>query len=286
MSTIAIASDRFPAMGTRVELHLFGRGASAALRPLREVIERIEVALTMHRESPTTRLNAQLAARREALIEEPLLREAIAVAMRMHALTDGLFDVASTLPDGGGPVRGGLAHARLDADGMIHVERQLSLDFGGLGKGLALDHCAGVLAAHGIGAAIVSLGESSILAWGTHPHGECWPLSVPHPFRPDQPLQELQLRDAAISISSTIANGASSPSRAPIVRPAGGAAVTMAATAIVVHRSGARAEALSTAALIATPQERESLAAQAALSVFECDAGGQACRLDPQVKAE
>ena len=67
------------------------------------------------------------------------------------------------------------ANVRLQLD---EPQRRLSvdnahalLDFGGLGKGLALDDIKRLLLEEGVQSCFVSFGESSILALGRHPTG-------------------------------------------------------------------------------------------------------------------
>jgi thiamine biosynthesis lipoprotein len=74
----------------------------------------------------------------------------------------------------------------------------VSLDFGGIGKGLALDEAGVILNEYGISNAFISFGGSSILTRGRHPHGNYWPFS----FRDKSIEHEVwELTDDAISIS-------------------------------------------------------------------------------------
>lgn len=241
------AVERFAAMGTRIELHRFGSGDPDALFAARCAIEAVDDALTIHRPSPVTVLNAQLMAGRSAAIDDPLLFDALVAIEAVHALTHGLFDPA--------------VEDRADAPGWraimfdrdrarIEATQPVALDFGGFGKGFALDRAGDVLRRAGIASAFLSAGESSIAVVGEHPLGGAWPVAVPHPLEPGRMLVELELRDQALSISATV--GADAPGRAPMVRPIDGAVVADPRTAIAVDASGARAEALSTALIVAT----------------------------------
>ncbi|MBB3348998.1 FAD:protein FMN transferase [Sphingomonas sp. BK069] len=332
---------RFAAMGTRVELHLFGRAAPDALATARATVQAVEDALTVRRESPAVALNRVLAVGGEAVIADPLLWEALLAVDAMWHATGGLFDpsvgghmsarglrdaaahpfkpvprrtpgpswegcsdscetsptwtpasagvaregeetisrqrstsgdmagLASSSPPpsllGPGLRRGTGAHGADDTAALprwsalaidratrrIAATRSLALDFGGFGKGYALDRAAAVLRTAGVPSAFLSAGESSIAVIGEHPLGGGWPLAIPHPEIDGVWLTELALTDASLSVSSTVGAGAAKPGRAAMVRPTDGAIVTRAATAIAVATTGAEAEALSTALLVA-----------------------------------
>jgi FAD:protein FMN transferase len=341
VSEVEASVARFGAMGTRVELHLFGRDDPRALAAARAAVEAVEDALTVRRESPAVALNRVLAVGGEAVVADPLLWEALLAVDAMWRATGGLFDpcvggdvpargwrgaaanpfkpvprrtpgpswegcsdscetspnctpasagvaregeetifrqrstsgdmagVASSSPPpsplGPGLRRWTSAHGaddtapvprwsalRIDrATRRVAATRPVALDFGGFGKGYALDRAAAVLRAAGVTSALLSAGESSITVIGEHPLGGGWPLAIPHPEIDGVWLTELELTDASLSVSSTVGAGAAKPGRAAMVRPADGAIVTRAATAVAVAITGAEAEALSTALLVA-----------------------------------
>lgn len=237
-------------MGTRVELHRFGAGDADALADARRAIEAVDDALTTHRPSPTTALNDELMAGRSAAIDDPVLFDALIEIEAVHALTHGLFDPAVDSAPGWPAITFDRERARIAAS------HPVALDFGGFGKGFALDRAAAMLRRAGVTSAFLSAGESSVAVVGAHPLGGAWPVSVPHPLDPGRVLVELELEDEALSISATVGDGAAAPGRAAMVRPGDGTIVSDPRTAIAVDRSGARAEALSTALIVAT----ESLA--------------------------
>lgn len=233
---------RFAAMGTRVELHLFGAAPPAALAAAQAAILSVEDSLTIHRPSPATALNDALARGGSATVADGLLFEALLRVDLLWRATDGLFD----------PSLGHWSALSIDrATRRVDTARGLTLDFGGFGKGFALDRAVLALRAAGVRSALLSAGESSIALLGAHPLGGGWPLAVPDPVMPGRSLVVLEVEDAALSISSTTGAGAAKPGRAPIIRATDGAIVTAAATAVAVASTGAEAEALSTALLVA-----------------------------------
>lgn len=246
--SIVAQVERFGAMGTRVELHVFGAGSADALVAARRAIECVDDALTIHRPSPTTAVNDELLAGRSAAIHDPVLIEALIAIQDVHALTDGLFDPAADRRFGGAGW-GDVVYDRGAA--RISASKPLALDFGGFGKGFALDWACAVLRDAGVVSACLSAGESSIAVVGEHPLGGGWPFSIPHPSLEGAVLVELELIDEALSISTTVGAGTHAPERAAMIRPSDGAIVTAARCAVAIDRSGGRAEALSTALLVA-----------------------------------
>lgn len=254
---------RFAAMGTRVELHVFGDGDPRMLEAARRAIEAVDDALTIHRPSPATALNEALAGGGTAVVRDPVLLEALLAIDGCWRATGELFDPA--VGSGGG--WGGVA---VGPSGVVTADTPVAFDFGGFGKGFALDRAAAVLRAAGVGCAFLSAGESSVAVIGEHPLGGGWPVAVPHPLR-DGVLVELELRDASMSVSSTVGNDA----RSAMIRAADGAVVTQPATAIAVAASGGAAEAMSTALLVAPDDVAGRLTAQAPQDRFRFTFEGQ-----------
>lgn len=243
-------------MGTRIELHLFDAGHTDVLVAARRAIEAVDDALTIRRPSPTTALNARLMAGRSAAIDDAVLFDALAGIEEAYALTEGLFDPAFA--------SGGWQAVRFDqARARIEATQPVALDFGGFGKGFALDRARDILRSAGIASALLPAGESSIAVVGEHPLGGAWPLAIPHPIEPGRTLIELELTDEALSISATIGAGVAAPNRAAMVRPTDGSIVTALCTAVAVDRLGARAEAMSTALIVATDMQARRLTEQA-----------------------
>jgi thiamine biosynthesis lipoprotein ApbE len=239
--------ERFAAMGTRVELHRFDGRVDDALAAARRAIEAVDDALTIHRPSPATAMNEALLAGRPAAIDDPLLFEALEAAADGHAATQGLFDIAAD-------VRTGVTWALVDfhrETRRITPHRPLALDFGGLGKGIALDRATAILRAAGVGSALLTLGESSIAVLGEHPLGGGWPFAIPHPQDPGIEMLTLELWDQALSISATVGAGTRAPERAAITRPHTRTAVAAPLCSVAVEPTGTLAEVMSTALIAA-----------------------------------
>lgn len=234
-------------MGTRIELHQFGPGGPDALGEARRVIEAADDALTIHRPSPTTAVNDRLAVGSSATINDPVLLDALVGIDALWSMTGGLFDPTVDVYDGSGRWPAITIDQRA---GRIETAEPAALDFGGFGKGFALDRACEALRAAGVASAFLSAGESSIAVIGQHPVGGAWPVAIPHPLAPDRQLVMLELENEALSISSTAGAAAAAPGRSPMVRPTDGTIVTTPATAIAIEATGAAAEAMSTALLV------------------------------------
>lgn len=246
------AIERFAAMGTRVELHLFGDAPAGALAAARHAVETVDDALTIHRPSAATALNDVLLAAGIATIDDDVLFDALVAADEAHAATFGLFDVAADLGSGAT-----WDLVRFDRDARtIGAARPLALDFGGLGKGIALDRASAVLRQASVAWALLTAGESSIAVIGDHPLGGGWPFSIPHPIADDETLASVELSDdatgrRALSISANVGLGTTAPERMALIDPARRVAVATPRCTIAVASSGAAAEAMSTALMVA-----------------------------------
>jgi thiamine biosynthesis lipoprotein len=113
---------------------------------------------------------------------------AAACALRFSELSEGLFD--PTLRPAGWRMVSLDARART-----IDLPSGMKLDFGGFGKGWALDRAAQVLKASWTGAALFNFG-GQILAVGAPEGADGWLIQVPGASGP------LLLRDASVAVSS------------------------------------------------------------------------------------
>lgn len=256
--------ERFAAMGTRVELHLYGRGDDDVVQATRQAIEAVDDALTIHRPSPTTVLNDALMAGRTAAVDDPLLIAAIEAIDAAYPQLFGLFDAAADHRLAGSRWSA-LVYDRANA--RLSATQPSALDFGGFGKGFALDCAAQVLRASGVASALLSAGESSIAVIGEHPLGGGWPFALPDPFG-DGVLVEVEIVDQALSISSTVGAGTAAPERSAMIRPGDSTPLTTPCCTLAINRSGALAEMMSTALLVADDRQAAALIAGRSQQLF------------------
>lgn len=166
--------------------------------------------------------------------------ECLELAKAVWHETEGVFDVTV-----GG--KASMEDFELGEGGIVQVNvAELSLDFGGLGKGFALDEIAEFYQEHDIKNAFLDAGGSTFLALGNESEeAEGWPATLgPHGV--------IALKGEALSASGFEVQGQH------IIDPRTGQPVeTERKRSWVITGSAALADALSTAALILSDDEIE-----------------------------
>jgi thiamine biosynthesis lipoprotein len=181
-------------MGTRLDVLLFGedrRQLESLWSDTEAVLYRQEKMLNrFDAESEVAKVNddAQYASVR--LSEE--LWEILIDCRRYRELTDDFFDI--TLSD----------FSKLtiveESHHMLFGQYGMMLDFGGYAKGYALRCMRNRFLEAGIERALVNFGNSSVLAIGTHPYGECWSVGIEDPVGGTL-ITTLNLKDTSMSVS-------------------------------------------------------------------------------------
>lgn len=157
--------------------------------------------------------------------------------------TEGLFDIT----------KGKMLELQVDGNILMKSGDEVGLDFGGIAKGYVLARIMRMLQSAGVGSAFVNFGNSSILALGHHPYGDCWKVGLPSPFGGDQ-LREYNLRDVSLSTS-----GNTPGYSGHIVHPGSGKPVTDRRVAAVRGADPLVAEILSTVMMIADEGQRKRI---------------------------
>lgn len=265
-------------MGTRFELVLEGESESrlraAGEEAVREIRHWHDMLSCFDPGSLVSRVNA--VAHERPVPVGPELMGLLVACRGVHEASGGAFDVAA----------GALMHAwgfrepwaPLDearaSVGMDLVELDegactvrftrpgVRLDFGGVGKGAALDAAAGVLRDHGVASAFLHGGTSSVAAIGEplltppttpppSPRGEGagWSVAIAPP--PGSGLSHHLVRLVNESLSVSAPHGRMSQEGVGhVMDPRSGSPVRGASTAAVVAPSAVSAEAWSTALLV------------------------------------
>src|SRR5215471_1596870 len=258
------------AMACRFEVMLSSDDAIdvEAARAALDEADDIETMLTVFREtSEVAELNRRAAV--EPVAVSAGLFTLLQRSARLHAGTDGAFDVTATplsrcwgflKRDGRVPADAELARALANV-GMRHVtldpdRRTVSfaragveISFGAIGKGYALDRMAGVLRTHGARRALLSAGRSSVLAIGGRGRG--WPIDV-RPQLASHTAGRLWIRDGAVGTSGAgeqfiVADGRR---YGHVLDPRTGRPADGLLAASVITGDAAAADGLSTAFLI------------------------------------
>ncbi|MDX1546088.1 MAG: FAD:protein FMN transferase [Rhodothermales bacterium] len=268
------------AMACRFELVLEGddpaRLRAAGEEALRE-IERIEDRLSFYRPaSELSRLNAR-AADGPVRVSAPLFG-LLRTARRLHDETGGAFDpTVGPLMRAWGFTRGtgrlpdpaalaaarrctGMAHVALDADARtVRFARPgVQLDFGGIGKGFAVDEAVAVLRESGVRNALLHGGTSTVAALGAPAEADAWAVAVAAPGEGEASLAVVRLRDAVLSVSAPHGKAFEAEGRVygHVLDPRRGAPAEGAALAATVTETATEGDALSTALLVLGPDAR------------------------------
>ena len=124
----------------------------------------------------------------------------------------------------------------------------LSLDFGGIGKGYALDRAVRILRSYGIKRGIVNFG-GNIYAMQPPPGEDGWDVGIRHPRDEDEVLTLLKVEDVAVSTSGDYERYFEVNGRrfSHIIDPRDGLPVESVPSVTVIAKDATDADALSTA---------------------------------------
>lgn len=230
-------------MGTVCDITAYGPQADAAITAAFAEITRWDGVLSLYKKnSEVSALNRSDGAWFSCTAS---LWEALTEALAIAKASGGAFDptILPVLREGPRALmRAGYAKVELDprkrsarfrAPGML-------LDFGGIGKGIALDHAVGVLRAHGVVSGLINFG-GQIYALGTPPGNTAWEVKI------SGSSETLRVRDASVSISGN----AEQPGH--IASPFTGQRVMGEYSVAVAADSATEADAWSTALFVLGP---------------------------------
>jgi thiamine biosynthesis lipoprotein len=283
-----------PTMGTRYTVRVaMTPGDEAANERIRAAIDR-ELSLVNQRfsgwdpASEISRLNAQ--ASTDPLPASAELIAALELGRRASELTHGAFDVTVTplvAAWGFGPSQSPPAVPSPEALAALRARvgyRQLSIDPGrqtvakarpdvacdvsALGDGWAADRVAQALVALGHADVLVDVG-GEVSARGRRPDGSRWRVAVEAP-QSGKVGAVIELQDAAVATSGDYRKFWTDPQgrrRSHIIDPRSGEPISHGlASATVVDRDGAWADALATGLLVLGPEDGRVLAARERLA--------------------
>lgn len=162
---------------------------------------------------------------------------------RYYELTKGYFDI--TLGD--------FSRMLFDetAKSVYFLSESMHIDLGGMGKGYALKKFHDIFIKNGIKCGLANFGNSSVLAVGSHPCGDYWPIGLNDPYT-QQVIKVLKLKDDSLSISG---NMPSHPKH--IVNPLTGLYVEDHKMVSVVSADPVDAEVLTTTLMLLADEKTE-----------------------------
>ncbi|MEA1887213.1 MAG: FAD:protein FMN transferase [Bacteroidota bacterium] len=260
----------FFSMGTRLDavfIDVNDKHADMLAALIKNDLDTLENVLSIYRPDSELSILNRTALKKDASVSQDLF-EAVSLCFEYYKLTGGIFDpgraVLTGYTAGKGKNEEEDVNNLLASSGMELVEinedkrtiryhgEHVKIDVGGFGKGLAMNSVNGILVAENIVNALISFGESTILAKGSHPHGNHWPVAVSGLFNKQSVARVARLNDKSISTSGTgfvDASGIFRPSR-NIIDPRTGKTVDDPITVSFISDDPLEAEVLSTSLLI------------------------------------
>ncbi len=233
-------------LGAALSLRLVGgtpRQTARAFARVEQEVTRIEAMASLHRDSSLTRLNRD----GHLAYPAPDLSDLLALAGRVHAATDGVFDptvqpLYLALATGQPPDRSLIGWDRVKISAQeIRVDRGQALTLNGIAQGWAADRIAQILRETGFANALIDMGE--VQALGMRTTGTPWRGRIETPE--GKALAEISLTDRALATSSPYGTRIGAQGLPHILGPQGQDPVWN--TVSVSAPSAALADALSTA---------------------------------------
>lgn len=218
--------------------------AASAAQACFDRIDALELLLTQFNDTSDVAVIRALKPGAVATVSREIV-DLLVVSARVCAATAGAFDPTVA--------RRNFADLTIDAAHCrVAVKGRVELDFGGIGKGFALDECRKILEGEQFGLTrwLFDAGTSTVLV-----SGGPWPLGVGGPFKGRTRLATVEaLPSGALSGSGPEIQGAH------IWDVRRGTKRTRWAQSWAIAQTGAVADALSTAALSLTPAELQAAA--------------------------
>lgn len=236
------------AMGTRLDVLIVGPTkdiSSACWEDIENEIKQLSLLYNKFDESSELyKVNNN--ARKSPVQVGNQLWSILSECKQYHAMTNGYFDIS--LKD--------YNQVILDYDKktIYFNDDSIQLDLGAYGKGYALERIRPILQKYNIDCALVNFGNSSVLAVGSHPHGDSWPIGVENPTNPQETLGVIELRDCSLSTSGNMPSHTSH-----IVNPHTGDYSDEKKLISIKTFNAIDAEVLSTSLVIAPNEEASSI---------------------------
>lgn len=235
----------FAAMHSRVDIAVCG-GTESDLKAVTDrvydKINELEMTANFFAEhTELAQLNKALA-EAETVVSEELL-SMIYVAVRYNELTGGAFDICIKSDGYDGDV---VKSVEIDLESRTIIKHRhgVRFDLSGFLKGYALDEVRRILGRHAVSDALLSMGNSSVMAVGNHPFGSGWRVAKAGGTENAGDV-EVTLHNECLSTSGNYDGG-----RRHIVSPSSGELIEGAGTVSVVTPGGAEGEALATAMFV------------------------------------
>jgi len=281
MNETAIFSDSFSALGTQCDVvftNLEQKSAEQTFQKIKEEILYLEKRLSPFiADSPVSVLNRASAGKWLSVPDD--IWNVLTLCFDYYQMSNGAFDI-TVAPlkrlwrDIKTPSLKEIKRVK-EKCGFDKVEfdferrqiqfqsNEMEFDLSAVWKGMVLDTIKPVLNARGVVNGIISLGESSILAMGTHPNGQLWPLGIQNVFQPDTFVHVFSASNETVTTSGTLFNSETGVTkRRDIISPLDGNPVDADKTVSVKTESATMGEFLSTVWLILPENDKSILLEQ------------------------
>ena len=267
------------AMGTMFDIAVYHPARAQAERAieaaLTEIVRLDQVLSHYNADSGLSRLVRS--SRGRIVTVDPALYDVLDKALEMSRRSGGSFDVTigplvriweAAQASGRVPSAEAIAEAKrcvgyekvqLVAPDRVQLDSNcLSIDFGGIGKGYAVERALRILEGAGIAHAVINAGQSSIAAIG-HPADRAgWPVMA----GPDgSAVSEIELRNSSLSTSrqARVPLGGGERGYGGIIDPARGRPVESSVMVVVRAASATEADALSTTLVLLSIEDGKRL---------------------------
>lgn len=127
---------------------------------------------------------------------------------------------------------------------------EMNIDFGGIGKGMAVDRMANMLRSNNVHRAAIHSGSSSMRLLDAPPNSAGWTVRIRHPYNEvDEPIDTIELVNASISTSAGYENWVELDGKkySHIFDPRTGLPVEGILSTSAIAATGVESDALSTA---------------------------------------
>ena len=259
-------------MGTVFEIAAYGEPGQASLaieKAFQRIVEMDDLMSNFKPESPLSQLNRSAHFHTEKV--PPDLYRVIQEAIQFSQLSDGKFDITvgpvvslwkTALSGGSIPSQSEQQKARAcvgydkveltSPDQVAFLSPCLELDLGAIGKGYAVDRAGEILLSLGIQNAFINAGGSTLLAKGTPPGKNGWPVHLRDPSHKLDPYVVLKNESVSTSEQSQPSIlGRDSPGH--IIDPSTGKPLATGYAVSVVAPTGTMSDGLSTTLLLIGP---------------------------------
>lgn len=269
-------------MNTRLDVVMHGISQQEGERiffEISKIVDKIEQSIS--RFIPHSKITAINNAKKHEPVTIPDdLVEIFSVCSKYFDTTNGYFDIAiaplidlwkakhKTYPDADTveEVKQKTGSDKLQIDKTKNsIQKKVDsilLDFGGFGKGFAVEKIKEYLQSTSIKNALICFGNSAIYGLGQHPFGEYWSLGIHNVTDKKQSIHEIQLKNKALSTSGVTGYDSKNQQlqiQSLLINPKTGYQVPCTKTLSVVAHSSLEAEILSTTLLLCGDDDKKQI---------------------------